>query len=158
MSDQRSLFASVSAHEGFEAHPYKDTRNLWTFGKGHCLETNPLSGADWRYLLENGHLAAAITQAGADWLMQKELDDVEAQCARMFDFWPKLSAARQNALIEMTYQMGMPKLCGFHKMLAAIEAGDWQTAHDEALDSDWAKQTPARARELAELLRSGEFT
>ncbi|HZR02405.1 MAG TPA: glycoside hydrolase family protein [Burkholderiales bacterium] len=157
MTDDARLAASTSGHEGFEPHPYKDTRNLWTFGKGRCLETNPLSAMEWRHLLDEGLIAVSISEDGATWLMRKGLLEVEEQCAQAFDFWPSLNDARQNAVVEMAYQMGFDKLSGFRKMLAAIRAGDWQTAHDEALDSAWHKQTPVRAEKVAEQLRSGQF-
>jgi len=40
----------------------------------------------------------------------------------------------------------------FMHMWAAIAAGQWAEAEREALDSVWAKQTPARARETAAML------
>ena len=56
--------------------------------------------------------------------------------------------------MNMAYQMGVPGLLRFKKMLSALEAGDWKTAEKEALDSLWARQTPRRAREVASLLLS----
>ena len=41
---------------------------------------------------------------------------------------------------------------GFHDMLAALERGDWPAARAAALDSDWARETPARARRVADAL------
>ena len=45
----------------------------------------------------------------------------------------------------------------FKRMLAAIEKGDWDTAALEALNSKWADQVGARAKEIAEMLRTGEY-
>ncbi len=53
--------------------------------------------------------------------------------------------------------MGRQGLAGFVRMLMAIQAGDWGGAKFEALESDWAKQTPGRAAEVAEMLYSGQF-
>ena len=39
-------------------------------------------------------------------------------------------------------------------MLSALEKKDFQTAADEMMDSRWAKQTPNRAKELSETMRS----
>ena len=46
-------------------------------------------------------------------------------------------------------------LCGFKKMLEAIRWGKWQTAAEECLNSDYARQTPARAKRIARLIKEG---
>ena len=60
------------------------------------------------------------------------------------------------ALREMAYQMGVPRVMGFKRMLAALERKDWQRAADEALDSRWAEQTPARAQRVALKMHGGD--
>jgi lysozyme len=157
MTDPVRLAASTDGHEGYRAIPYRDSRGLWTFGKGRCLETNPLTRAELVYLLDGNHLAMSISQTGADWLMRKELQSAEAACQKSLPFWAALNDARQNALIEMAYQMGFDKLLGFKKMLAAMERCDWAAAKAEALDSGWHLQTPKRAEQLAEQIFTGRF-
>jgi lysozyme len=151
----KDLLDSVSRNEGFRASPYLDTENLWTIAKGRCLETNPLSSAEWKYLLDHRLMTLSITLAGADWLMVRQLEAIEKECAHVFDFWGELDEVRREALIEMGYQMGIERLLGFRKMLAAVRAKNWPVVNAEAMDSRWAKQTPKRARELAEQLASG---
>ena len=46
------------------------------------------------------------------------------------------------------YNMGVPRLMGFKRMLAAVERGDWPRAKVEALDSKWAEQVPNRAAKV----------
>jgi lysozyme len=150
------LIESVSTHEGFRATPYKDTEQLWTVAKGRCLETNPLSPAEWKYLLDNKLITLSITLAGANWLMLRQIDVTEKECMRVFEFWPELDEVRREVLIEMGYQMGMDRLLGFKKMLAALRRQDWEAVEREALDSRWAKQTPSRATKLAEQLGTGK--
>jgi lysozyme len=48
------------------------------------------------------------------------------------------------------------RLLGFHDTLAAILNDDWQRAHDEMLDSLWAKQVGERAQRLAKMILTGE--
>jgi len=43
----------------------------------------------------------------------------------------------------------------FKKALAAIRSGDWQEAHDQMLDSRWARQVPRRAEDLAKVMLRG---
>ena len=55
-------------------------------------------------------------------------------------------------LLSMCYQLGINGLLGFRNMIAALEAGDKETAKKEALDSLWAKQTSARAMRHARVI------
>lgn len=148
------LLESVERNEGFRATPYKDTEGLWTFATGRCLETNPLSPAEWKHLLDTHQLSISISKAGADWLMIRQLETCAMECSRAFDFWPELDEVRREALIEMSYQLG-PRLHGFKKMLAAIRARVWKEVEAEALDSRWYRQTPGRAKKLAAQLSTG---
>ena len=65
--------------------------------------------------------------------------------------------ARQTVLISMAYQMGLDGLARFSNTLAALADGHWEDAWLHALDSRWAKQTPARAKRHAETLATGEL-
>lgn len=62
---------------------------------------------------------------------------------------------RQSIIISMAYQMGIKGVLGFGNMWSAIRKGDWDKAADEALDSRWARQTPARAHRHATVMQAG---
>jgi GH24 family phage-related lysozyme (muramidase) len=64
-----------------------------------------------------------------------------------------LSPQQQEALTEMVFQMGRSGVSKFNNMLDSLKYGDYDRAYDEALDSLWAKQTPQRAKEVAERLK-----
>lgn len=62
----------------------------------------------------------------------------------------------------MGFQMGvgLPSkddagLSGFDTTLGHIAAGRWDAAADGMLNSLWAKQTPARAKRVAAMIRTG---
>ena len=61
--------------------------------------------------------------------------------------------AADLVMLDMAYQMGVGGLLKFEKMLAAIACEDYETAADELLDSNYARQTPNRAKRNAYLLR-----
>lgn len=157
------LEQEVDQQEGFRAAPYKDTRGLWTVATGRCLETAPLTGAEWKYLLDNGLIAVTITQAGADWMEESVLDAVRTKLAAVFSWWPLLGPARQDALIDMAYQMGVPALLAFKGMIRAITLatagqGPWQDVFDNGADSPWYKsETPARAKTVLTQLRDNVY-
>jgi lysozyme len=56
----------------------------------------------------------------------------------------------------MAYQLGVEGVAKFVLMLTALERGDRETAAVNALASEWAKQTPDRAKRVATLIRGHE--
>ena len=66
-----------------------------------------------------------------------------------------LNQARQGALLDMAYEVGVEGLLGFRHMLDALERGDWAAASKAALASLWATEVPMRAIVIAAALRNG---
>lgn len=157
MSDRRKLLDSLLKHEGFRASPYKCPAGRWTVGCGHNLEANPLTGWQWKRLLDHGHLAVSLSQAGAEILVNEEADKLERELARELDFWPVLNDARQNVLCEMAFNLGLPGLLAFKQTLFAIRSGQYDIAADRMLQSRWATQVGKRAQTLAQQMRTGVF-
>lgn len=157
MTDLAQLRNALHINEGDRETPYRDSVGLWTIATGRCLEKNPLTGTEWKFLLDNKMLAVTITPEGDDYLLDIGIAAAIRQCQSRFDFWPRLNDARQNALAEMAYQMGIDKLCGFAGTLRAIREERWGDVEALALDSQWAKQTPNRAKLVARQLASGNW-
>ena len=67
----------------------------------------------------------------------------------------QLDDIRQMCLVDMGFNMGVPRLMKFVKMWGAIEVGDFYEASEQMLDSRWAKQVGKRSEHLAEMMRSG---
>ncbi len=107
MSD---LSESVTVHEGLMDKPYKDSMGLWTVGVGRCLERKPITGAQWKRLLDAGAISVTLTPAGSLLLLDDDLAECTAQCAATFKFWPTLDEARKEVLIEMCFQLGIDGL------------------------------------------------
>lgn len=162
MIDIARLAADTAADEGIKQKPYLDSLKRWSVATGRCLETNPLSGSEWKALLDRGYVEFTITPTGAALLETQQLSVIAATLAHDYaDFWPSLSDARQNALAELAFQIGVAGEEAFHDMLAAIRAalhtGDWVPVKAAGLNSKWAQQTPNRAEIVLEQLRSGQF-
>src|SRR5690606_29431238 len=142
-----SLMQTITDEEGFRELPYLDTKKLWTFGIGFCLERTYITPEQWKYLLDRELIEVRITREGAEYLMQQRLGIIESGVSRLFKNWDELNEVRRNVLLSMAYQMGVEGLAKFVKMRAAIERGDFAEAAREGLDSRWAKHdTPARAK------------
>lgn len=165
MTDMTRLLATTGNDEGFEAKPYRDTLGLWTLGDGRCVETHPLTGAEWKMLLDAGQMQITLNQDGAAALMREQLLAIEAHLAAdLRDFWSLLNDARQNALIEMAYQLGIEHEEEFHDMLGDIRVavrintpGAWGAVKAAGMNSLWAQQTAARAARVMTQLATGQF-
>lgn len=59
-----------------------------------------------------------------------------------------------GCVINMAFQLGLPRLLKFKNFRYHLNKCDYESASSEMLDSLWAKQTPNRAKELAETMRS----
>jgi lysozyme len=55
----------------------------------------------------------------------------------------------------MAYNLGLTKLLGFKKMIAAIKRKDYSAAAVEMLDSKWHIDVGDRAVELARIMEEG---
>lgn len=128
----------IRQHEGIRYTPYRDSRGLLTVGIGRCIDRVPFSRDEVELMFQNDYMRAL---GGAMTL----------------PVYDTLNEARQGVLVEMVFQLGLSGAKGFKRFLAAIERGDWQAAHHEMLDSNWHKQTPARAERLAHIFLTGEF-
>jgi lysozyme len=151
-----TLIEALKHDEGFRANPYLDSLGILTVGYGHNLQANPLTGAEWRALWDAGDIAVSLSEEGAERLLRTAITDCEIRCATTFRWWSSLDRPRQEVLINLAFNMGLPRLLGFKNMLAAIGAGDYGIAADELLDSRYARQVGKRAERLAIQLRTGE--
>ena len=136
----------LKLEEGFRDYAYDDANGMkvsapqgeLTFGYGF---TFPLGEATSERLL-----AIKLREHEADLSRRMQTD--------RSTFLDELPIGAWAVLVDMAYNLGVPRLMGFEKMLAAIERMDWKAAAAEVLDSRYARQVPNRAERNALLLRS----
>lgn len=133
-----TLEDTLIRHEGLRLKPYRCTAGKLTIGIGRNLDDIGISEAEARLMLRNDIISA------------------ELQLQSSFPWFRRLDPLRQQILTNMAFNLGMPRLRRFRRMLANIERGDYERAADEMLDSRWAQQVKGRATELARWMRSGE--
>lgn len=128
----------IELHEGYRQFPYLDTRGNETIGFGTCLKKRGLT-----------QLEAAI-------LVARDVADIERALQR-FAWWQALAPARQAVLIDMAYDCGVHGLLYFTEMLDAIARGDFEAASQAMLNSKWALEVSARARDDAHMMLLGVY-
>jgi GH24 family phage-related lysozyme (muramidase) len=145
MTDSR-LQADVRLAEGCRLVAYRDTNGVWTIGYGHALE----DGKD--------HSGLIWTQDMADTILDSDLANAQAQACRLPEWSSLDTACRQNAVIELVFNMGLATWETFTGTRAAIRAKQWASVYAHLLNSEWAQQVgPTRAHRIANYLLSGAY-
>lgn len=132
------VLTDLKRDESFVSHAYQDSEGYWTIGYGRLVDER---------------LSGGITEAEAAILLDHDLNRAVTELDRALPWWRKMSPSWQRGLINMRFNLGLPRLLTFKKMLAALQAGDGERAADEALDSVWAGQVGERADRIAALYR-----
>lgn len=131
-----ALISSVKRHEGLRLKMYKCTAGKNTIGYGRNLDDVGISADE------------------AELMLKHDLENAEMD-AKRFPVFEKLNQVRKDVLIEMVFNLGYSRLCGFKKMFAALERKDYDEAANQMLDSKWARDVGERARTLAYFMRIG---
>lgn len=133
----------IKQHEGFSPTVYEDTLGYKTVGYGHLIteKDNFITGEIYSPEQLEGVFEEdyQIAHDNAQDLIEDE----------NIPFHPTV----ESILIEMSFQLGGPRLKKFVKFIEALKFERYGTAADEMMDSRWAKQTPSRAYELSEIIR-----
>ena len=132
--DLRSMLV---LHEGLRLHPYKCTAGKLTIGVGRNLDDSGISQDEAMYLLE------------------RDIDRIEADLDRTWPWWREMTDARQQVLADMCFNLGLTRLMGFVNTIAAMKVGRYDAAADGMLASLWAQQVGQRAQQLAKMMREG---
>lgn len=132
------IYTQLERDEGKRRVMYLDQLKNPTVGVGHLM-TTPLSDLAIRTILHDDvQTARHGIHVALPWIVN-------------------LSDAREGALVNLAFNIGIAGLLGFPKMLAAAKDGNWSIAARELLDSKYATQVPERAHRLAEQLLTDKW-
>jgi lysozyme len=122
--------------EGLDLNSYIDTNGHLTIG--------------WGRNLENG-----IRLDEAELMFKNDLEQTISELQQC-DWYTMQPPGVRQALINMNFNLGITKMNGFKKMIAALKIKDYTQAALEALDSRWASQVHKRANDIAVMIRAGK--
>jgi len=134
-----TLIEQIKREEGCIAHAYRDSLGLLTIGVGRLID---------------GSKGGGLSQDEIDYLLANDIASASHQVATALPWAERLNEPRQAVLIGMCFQMGLGGLLAFKHTLGSVEDGQYAEAAKGMLDSGWAKQTPARARRLAQQMET----
>jgi len=134
------LIEQLRLHEGVRSKVYLCSAGYETIGVGRNISDSGigLSDDEIAYLLAN------------------DIARCEKEIAERFDWFDDLDPVRQDAIIDMAFNLGITRLSQFQNMLGALSEGRFDDAAAEALDSRWARQVGQRAQTVAAMIRTGE--
>lgn len=132
----------IIKHEGKINKIYKDHLGNATFGVGHLV-------------LPTDNLEEGVEYDDTTIMEYFERDfDQALHDARSFIKEESINPVAFGCVINMAYQLGLPRLLKFKNFQYHLNKNDYVSASEEMLNSVWAKkQTPNRANELAETMR-----
>jgi lysozyme len=135
------LIEQLKRHEGIRTHAYQCTANMTTVGVGRNID-------------EDGGIGLSIDEI--EFLLENDIKRCKQELIS-FPWFSQIDSVRQDALVNLCFNLGMTRLLGFRNALTAMSVGDYDKAADEFMDSRWAKQVGSRAEEVCAMIRTGNY-
>lgn len=127
--------------EGEVLHGYTDSRGYLTIGVGRLIDSR----------------GGGISHEEAMYLLDNDIRSHTKELVAALPWVADMDPIRLAVLCNMAFNLGVPHLLGFRKMLAAAQRKNWVAASSEMLDSAWARQVGSRADRLSEQMLTGEW-
>jgi len=142
--DMDRLLKSVKQHEGYRNKVYLDSLGKRTVGVGHlCVEDFWEDNKEYeeKFLLT---------------ILEHDLKSAIKSAESLLKDRPDLKDLAKETIVEMIFQLGKTGVSKFRNMWKALQQNppQYDVAASEMLDSRWAKQTPNRAKEMSDHMRS----
>tara|TARA_R100001163_G_C4875351_1_gene75224 strand:+ start:48 stop:473 length:426 start_codon:yes stop_codon:yes gene_type:complete len=140
MSDR--LINMLKMHEGIETHAYQCSANKITIGVGRNVD--PVDGL-------------GLSQDEIEYLLKNDIDRVRVELGDEYEWFDDLVPARQDAMIDISFNLGATRLRKFKKALKAMADEDYEKAANEFMDSRWSEQVGRRAYTVTQMIRKGSY-
>ena len=171
--------------EGIRNLPYLDSEGKVTIGVGRSLETNGISTVelfamfpdiDARYVMESTSVqhgriridslvvaqyifSKPLSEHDIELLLTNDLKNVKIEAVSVFGSeWNKIDSVRQEAVLDVLYNLGLPHFKTFVNFIEAVKQQNWKTAAAELLRSEAARENIRRYHRSASVIESGDPT
>ena len=95
-----------------------------------------------------------ISEKEAEMLLMSDIERCYEELD-VFSWFHDLDQVRQEAMVNMLFNLGLPTFLEFKRTLKFMAEGAYSQAAAEMLDSKWANQVGDRANELAYMVETG---
>lgn len=130
------LETELERDEGLRAKPYRDTVGKLTIGIGHNLDDKGLS------------------REAISFIFREDIEEVERELDRRMPWWRTMTDARQRAIINMGFNMGVGALAGT-PTFELIRQGKYAEAGARLQGWKWASQVGQRAQRVIRMIIHG---
>lgn len=137
---QLKIKQDLEYHEGRVPHVYLDHLGYKTLGIGHLIRQS-----EPEYLLK---VNDPVSDEAIDKYFESDLRIAVSDAIRIFGPLEEHPEQVIRVLVNMSFNLGYPKLNRFVKMKEAVANKDYQKAADEMSDSRWYTQVGRRGAEL----------
>lgn len=128
----------IKSNEGFRSKPYFDSEGFITIGYGRNLQD------------------VGISKKTAQIMLEEDINTCKKQLGEHYPWYLQRKSSAQVVMIDMCFNMGLPRLSKFKNMLAALFAKNYTLASVELLDSPYGRKYKNRAKRNADLLTGGK--
>ena len=135
------LTEMLRKHEGVRDKVYLCSASYETIGVGRNISEDGLG----------------LSDDEIDYLLNNDIKRVREELTEEYYWFAGLNDARQDAMIDLSFNLGQTRLRGFVKALEAMSREEFENAADEFMDSRWSEQVGDRAVEVTEIIRTGEY-
>lgn len=137
-----SLEISIINHEGMSPYAYTDTTGNITVGIGKNIDQKSQLGLSTREMV---------------FLLREDIRECVLELTP-YKWYASQTQARKDALVELCYNIGMPRLLKFKKMISALDNHNFKLASEELLNSKWKTQVGRRrSNALANQIKNGVY-
>lgn len=121
--------------EGITLKPYRCPAGKWTIGVGRNIEDNGISETTVRQMLD------------------EDIDVAINAACNIFteEYFASIHPLRQQAIINMLFNLGETRFRKFEHTIALIKMGDWKAAKLAATKSLWYTQVKGRGERVVAL-------
>src|SRR5271169_1879870 len=116
------LVSLIVKHEGLRLSVYPDSLGYLTIGFGRLIDSRKGGG---------------ISTAEAYLLLSNDIRDKKADLDTELPWWRGLDQVRQDALVDLTFDLGIQNLLGFTHALSCLAQKDYQSAAEGFRNSLW---------------------
>jgi len=136
-----NLIEMLKRHEGVRSHVYLCSAGYETIAVGRNISESGLG----------------LSDDEIDYLLANDIKRVREELEDNYFWFRALNEPRQDAMIDICFNLGLTRLRGFVNALEAMSREQFDIAADEFMDSRWATQVGNRANEITEMIRTGEY-
>jgi len=139
------LREQLKIDEGVKYEIYKDHLGYDTFGIGHLVVKEDS---------EFGKpVGTKVSEDRVNEVFEKDVQKMIKEAKILFPNFDSLPEEAQQVIVNMTFNMGRPRLSNFKKFISYINESKWEEASKEMLNSAWAKQVGKRAQRLSDRIK-----